>query len=317
MFQVMGGARKVMARVPTAAAALLGATALLGVLALGAGQAASGSDAPGSPVAASPPASSLVPAPPEPPISLDPVIDTGDLALVPAHIRAMAEEGAIEEPLPAALPPDDRRAAAIDGRFAMPLKAWTTFTDRYGAPRGKGWIHGGIDLSLETYPRSTVYAACRGEVATAVYSKTYGNHVIVDCGEGWSTLYGHLSSIAVEEGQAVTFETALGISGSTGFSTGEHLHFEIRWQGAPVNPEDYLDFGIPEGAPLSSGPLWFGEPGSRARTTPIASTGGGGGTADPRAAVEPTASRPAATATPTRPAATPTRPATATPRPDR
>ncbi|MCE7928809.1 MAG: M23 family metallopeptidase [Dehalococcoidia bacterium] len=311
----MGGARKALARVPGAAIALFGATAVLGVVALGAGQATSdGVDQP-APGAESQAAADPTAAGAEESTT---ILDAGDLVLGPADVTAMLEEGAIEVPLPGDLPPDDRRKAAKDGRFALPLKAWTIFTDRYGAPRGRGWIHGGLDLSLETYPASVVYAACQGVVATAAYSSSYGNHVVVDCGEGWSTLYGHLSATLVEARQPVTFDTALGISGSTGFSTGEHLHFEIRWEGAPVNPEDYLDFGIPEDAPLSNGPLWFGEPGARARTTSVPSSGAtGAGSADPRAAVEPTATRPPATATPTRPAATPTRPATPTPKPDR
>ncbi len=318
MLLVMAGASRAVARAPRAAVALLGATAVLGVLALGAGQATSGEEDAGTISGQDRLLAPMAPPPLLPSAPPDLVADTGDVALDPAHILTMAEEGAIEEPLPAALPPEDRRASAIDGRFAMPLKAWTTFTDRYGAPRGRGWIHGGIDLSLETYPGSGVYAACEGTVATAAYSRSYGNYVVIDCGEGWSTLYGHLSSIVVEERQQVTFDTVLGISGSTGFSTGEHLHFEIRWEGVPVNPEDYLDFGIPEDAPLSSGPLWWGEPGSRARTTPVAPQGSDtAGANDPRAAAEPTATRPPATPTPTRPAATPTRPATPTPKPDR
>lgn len=317
MLVLMETVSRAMARTPKAALALVGATALLGALAFGVVQASTGGgqdDASRERGQPPPGASSSASAP----VAAGVVADTGDLALVPIYLQAMAEEGAIEEPLPAAMPPDDRRAAAIDGRFAMPLRAWTIFTDRYGAPRGRGWIHGGIDLSLETYPRSGVYAACVGAVAIAAYSRAYGNYVVVDCGEGWSTLYGHLSSFIVEEGQPVTFDTVLGLSGSTGFSTGEHLHFEIRWEGVPVNPEDYLDFGIPEGAPLSSGPLWWGEPGSRARTTPVTPQGSDTARAnDPRAAAEPTATRSPATPTPTRPAGTPTRPATPTPKPDR
>jgi murein DD-endopeptidase MepM/ murein hydrolase activator NlpD len=163
-------------------------------------------------------------------------------------------EGAIEAPV--ATPGAEHRALAED-RFSMPLKAWARVTDRYGAARGKGLIHGGIDLALDEH--ASVYSACEGVVASASYSYAYGNHIVVDCGEGWSTLYGHLSKFNVAAGDAVTRETVIGISGSTGFSTGEHLHFEIRWEGSPVNPEHYLDFKIPPGTPLSSGPIWFGK----------------------------------------------------------
>ena len=144
-----------------------------------------------------------------------------------------------------------KNAPARTGRFDLPLKKWFMVTDRYGAPRGRGTIHGGIDLALDDLPQSPVYAACEGRVTTSAYNTVLGNHVMVDCGEQWSTVYGHLSSIRVSEGQQVNFEDVLGISGSSGFSSGEHLHFEIRWQGWAVNPEKYLDFHIAPGAPLT------------------------------------------------------------------
>jgi len=236
---------------------------------------------------------------------------TGTAAAAEEH----ALEGAIEEHRadpPAPEIDDSARAQGVtpDGRFSMPLAAWTAVTDRYGAARGPGLIHGGIDLALDDYSHSRVYAACTGTITTATYSGTYGNHVIVDCGEGWSTLYGHLSEIKLKVGAAVTVgTTVLGISGSTGYSTGEHLHFEIRWQGSPVNPEKYLDFKIPPGTPLSSGPLVF--PG---RTT---STPGTGATTTATATEPPTATPTAtATATPTRtPTPTPTFTPTPTPTP--
>ncbi len=136
-------------------------------------------------------------------------------------------------------------------RFELPLARWFMVTDRYGAPRGKGVVHGGIDLALDGLPRSTVVVACEGAVASTGYSAIYGNHVIVDCGEEWSTLYGHLSQVDVVKGQVVRFGDGVGLSGSTGVSSGEHLHFEIRWRGWAVNPEKYLDFHIAPGAPLT------------------------------------------------------------------
>lgn len=221
---------------------------------------------------------------------------------------ANSDEGAIaevKEPAPA--------VTVSNGRFSMPLRAWSKVTDRYGAPRGGGLIHGGIDLALDGYQGSNVYSACTGTVATTAYSSTYGNHVIVDCGDGWSTLYGHLSKILVKEGAAVDNNVVLGISGSTGFSTGEHLHFEIIYNGTRVNPENYLDFHIAPGTPLSDGPIVFpGSGGTRA-------AGAGGTNADGTAAdaptVEPTATATAThTATPT-PTFTPTPTSTPTPTP--
>jgi hypothetical protein len=144
--------------------------------------------------------------------------------------------------------------------FTMPLRAFSHWTDRFGAARGGGFIHGGIDLAVEGLEGSKVYSACPGTVSTAEYSRSYGYYVVVDCGNAWATLYAHLSVINVEAGQAATSVTVLGLTGSSGFSTGEHLHFEIIYDGTRTNPENYLDFGIPPGTPLSNGPLWF--PGS-------------------------------------------------------
>ncbi|MEX2080619.1 MAG: M23 family metallopeptidase, partial [Dehalococcoidia bacterium] len=71
---------------------------------------------------------------------------------------------------------------------------------------------------------------------------SYGYHVVVDCGDGWTTLYAHMSEIHVYAGQGVNQGTQLGNSGVTGFTTGEHLHFEIRYFGAPLDPALYLPF---------------------------------------------------------------------------
>src|SRR5690606_32184419 len=153
----------------------------------------------------------------------------------------VTEEGAVDVPAEGALPADEHVQAATS-RFLMPLRQWSHVTDRYGANnRGPGRIHGGIDLALEGLSASPVYSACTGTVLDASYSNAYGYHVIVDCGDGWTTLSGHFSEMRVKPGDSVDNNVVIGISGSSGFSTGEHLHFEVRWQGTPVNPEDYLD----------------------------------------------------------------------------
>jgi murein DD-endopeptidase MepM/ murein hydrolase activator NlpD len=68
----------------------------------------------------------------------------------------------------------------------------------------------------------------------------YGQHVMVDHGNGFSTLYGHMSEIYVKAGDVVNRGTVIGRMGSTGRSTGTHLHFEIRKDGITVNPLPYL-----------------------------------------------------------------------------
>jgi len=262
-------------------------------------------------------ANGQVASPEGPGLATDTLVAEPGIAAEPASEAPLMEEGAITPPSAEAQPPDEHRVAASGGRFVMPLRAPFWVTDRYGAKRGKGLIHGGIDLALDPGHHWPVLGACSGTVATAEYSSTYGNYVIVDCGDGWSTLYAHLTASLAKVGAAVTFETILGASGSTGFSTGEHLHFEVRWEGTPVNPEDYLDFKIPPGTPLSWD--WWAD--TRGLLTPSGrSSGGGSGSAgstanDPRAVETPMPTRAAPTARPTPVPVSPTRYATPTPRP--
>lgn len=130
-----------------------------------------------------------------------------------------------------------------DGTFRLPLAGWNAITDTFGTYRGVGRIHEGIDLGLWGYWKSPIFASCAGTVTRVEWwNYSYGYHVIVNCGDGWETLYAHFSDISVVWGQEVEQGEVLGISGSTGFSTGEHLHFEIRHGGVPLDPEDYLNF---------------------------------------------------------------------------
>lgn len=108
---------------------------------------------------------------------------------------------------------------------------WTDYA-RSGAYGGKP--HTGIDIGV---PIGTpVRAAGSGRVTTAGWGGGYGNWVVIDHGAGVETIYGHLSSIAVTPGQTVTMGQLIGYSGNTGYSTGPHLHFEIRINGEPVDP---------------------------------------------------------------------------------
>ncbi len=104
----------------------------------------------------------------------------------------------------------------------------------YGTTR----LHAGIDLDGDT--GDTVFAAGSGTVVFAGGRGGYGNCVIVDHGGGMATLYAHLDSIAVRSGTSVVQGQRVGAVGSTGASTGPHLHFEVRIDGIPVNPVPYL-----------------------------------------------------------------------------
>lgn len=100
--------------------------------------------------------------------------------------------------------------------------------------------HAGIDISAGS--GSTIKAADGGVVTTAVYSSSYGNYVVVNHGGGNTTLYAHMSSMAVKSGQVVSQGDTLGYVGSTGWSTGPHLHFEVTIGGSRVNPLDYYSY---------------------------------------------------------------------------
>ncbi|MEM9540132.1 MAG: peptidoglycan DD-metalloendopeptidase family protein [Cyanobacteria bacterium P01_E01_bin.42] len=99
-------------------------------------------------------------------------------------------------------------------------------------------LHSGIDFAGEY--GSPIYAADSGIVILAQWYGGYGKTVVIDHGQGITTLYGHASKFFVREGQPVKKGAAIAEVGSTGFSSGPHLHFEIREDGKPVDPLKYL-----------------------------------------------------------------------------
>ncbi len=103
---------------------------------------------------------------------------------------------------------------------------------------GKRSFHSGIDMASST--GTPVYAALVGTVSTVGYNETYGNYIIVSHHSGYKTLYGHLSATLVVRGQNVTTATRIGRVGSTGLSTGPHLHFTVFKNGRTVNPLNLL-----------------------------------------------------------------------------
>jgi murein DD-endopeptidase MepM/ murein hydrolase activator NlpD len=108
------------------------------------------------------------------------------------------------------------------------------------SPFGYRWgrLHAGIDIGCGY--GAPIHAAKSGTVIFSGQMSGYGNVVIVDHGGGFSTLYAHQSRIAASDGQQVAQGQVLGYSGSTGHSTGPHLHFETRVDGNPQNPRQYL-----------------------------------------------------------------------------
>ena len=126
------------------------------------------------------------------------------------------------------------------GVFVFPVNGRVTsgFGYRRHPILGTSRLHAGVDFGAPT--GTTIYAADGGQVIYAGWYGGYGNTVIVDHGGGITTLYAHSSRLFVSAGQAVTQGQAIAAVGSTGLSTGPHLHFEVRQNGNPVNPMAYL-----------------------------------------------------------------------------
>jgi len=103
---------------------------------------------------------------------------------------------------------------------------------------GKPTMHNGIDFSGEI--GTPLYAVAPGKVIQAGERSGYGKTVEIDNGMGFTTLYAHMSSINVKRGQEVRPNDIVGLGGSTGRSTGPHLHYEIRYNGSAFNPYTFI-----------------------------------------------------------------------------
>jgi len=125
-------------------------------------------------------------------------------------------------------------AVSLKG-FQWPVKG-RRITSKYG--RRGGGMHTGMDIDCET--GEGTYAAKAGKVIASERGGGYGNMIIVDHGNGVSSLYAHHSRLYAREGQQVERGQKIGACGSTGNSTGSHLHFEIRVNGQHRNPRPYL-----------------------------------------------------------------------------
>ncbi|GGH22350.1 membrane protein [Alsobacter metallidurans] len=182
-----------------------------------------------------------------------------DLGLQPSRFEAFASQGGPLVPVRAGAGagPFESLAARLQGTLAdgarfkrvvdslpvrRPLKSEMDQTSSFGYrtdPFTRGLaLHTGVDLRDEA--GAAVRPTARGVVTLADWNGGYGNMVEIDHGAGIVTRYAHLSAILVSEGQEVTPATVIGRVGSTGRSTGPHLHYETRIDGQPVDPVRYL-----------------------------------------------------------------------------
>lgn len=127
--------------------------------------------------------------------------------------------------------------------FSAPVRGYainSAFGLRKLAIEAKARAHKGVDVAA---PKgTTVFTAAEGEVVRTGYDpEGYGAFIEVRHPNGMTTLYGHLSRIDVANGDAVASGARIGLVGSTGYSTGPHLHFEVRRDGAQVNPTKVVD----------------------------------------------------------------------------
>jgi len=173
----------------------------------------------------------------------EPNIKEGTWLIIPGGKRAVQDWG----------PPAISRANPATARYYGPGFCGAIYQGAIGSgafiwPTTSHWLSG-YDYNAVVHPAidiggeigTPIYAADAGVVVYAGWSNWgYGNLIVIDHGNGWQTAYAHLSSIAVGCGQSVFQGTQIGGMGSTGNSSGPHLHFEMVYNGAKLNPHDFL-----------------------------------------------------------------------------
>ena len=145
-------------------------------------------------------------------------------AALAARIRALQEQRSSSS------------APVVSGSGQLSWPVSGPVTSGFGSRWGR--MHEGIDIAVGQ--GTPVHAAGAGTVIYAGWMEGYGNLVVIDHGNGLSTAYGHNSALASSVGQAVSAGEVVAYSGSTGHSTGPHVHFEVRVNGSPVDPLGYL-----------------------------------------------------------------------------
>ena len=133
-------------------------------------------------------------------------------------------------------------SSSSTGGFLYPLPYAVSITDAYGYRihplSGTYKWHNGVDFAASS--GTAIYATKSGTVTSATYNEAYGYMVTINHADGYSSLYGHMTNYIVSAGDYVTQGQTIGYVGSTGWSTGPHLHFTIYYNGSDVNPMNYV-----------------------------------------------------------------------------
>lgn len=159
-----------------------------------------------------------------------------------AYEEAESAEQDLQKQINAMVAELSKSSVYVGGTYTWPLPGHYTITSpfgmRYHPVLKVNKLHTGVDISA---PKGTkIVAANGGTVITAGYNSGYGNYVVINHGGGQATLYGHMSKISVSVNQKVKKSQQIGLVGSTGFSTGNHLHFEVIINGKQVDPMKYF-----------------------------------------------------------------------------
>lgn len=168
-------------------------------------------------------------------VSVEEILDANDLS------SDILPEG-MELFIPGVKMDTDSLKKAMGELFIYPITAHWRLTSKFGPRRdpftGVASNHTGIDMACPT--GTPIRAAMSGRVVFAGWSNIFGNYIIINHGNGYQTLYGHMSKTLAKQGEIVDQNTKIGLVGSTGYSTGPHLHFTVYKNGNLVDPLSLL-----------------------------------------------------------------------------
>ncbi len=149
---------------------------------------------------------------------------------------------------------EEKQSLLASTPIIWPVKGWLTsgFGDRISPFTGRREMHEGVDIAVPV--GTPVLAPAAGVVAYAGFLSGHGNAILLEHGHGFSTFYGHNSKLMVKAGHRVKRGQLIAYSGSTGLSTGPHLHYGVRLNGRWVDPRDYIvegDLPVPGEGPMA------------------------------------------------------------------